>query len=113
MELLTGALLKLIHQALQKMKGKTGTLRGGAPATIEVEGERFQVWTTNLQTHQQPPRIVAGHEHSQHPKRTYRYSKKSPHETRCMPSGVGTSDSASSGIDSSASISSLATRSQS
>jgi hypothetical protein len=50
MGLLTGALLKLIHQALQKMKGKTGTLRGEALATFEVEGERFRVWTTNLQT---------------------------------------------------------------
>ena len=48
--LLTGALLKLIYQALQKMKGKTDALRGGALATFEVEGERFRVWTTNPQT---------------------------------------------------------------
>jgi len=50
MGLLTGALLKLIYQALQKMKDKTNALRGGALATFEVEGERFRVWTTNPQT---------------------------------------------------------------
>jgi hypothetical protein len=50
MGLLTGALLKRIYQALQKMKGKTDALRGGALATFEVEGERFRVWTTNPQT---------------------------------------------------------------
>jgi hypothetical protein len=50
MGLLTGVLLRLIHQALQKMKGKTDALRGGALATFEVEGERFRVWTTNPQT---------------------------------------------------------------
>ena len=50
MGLLTGALLKLIHQATQEMKGKTNALRGGALATFEVEGERFRVWTTNPQT---------------------------------------------------------------
>src|SRR5215216_7517205 len=50
MGLLTGALLRLIHQALQKMKGKTNALRGGALATFEVEGERFRAWTTNPQT---------------------------------------------------------------
>jgi hypothetical protein len=48
--LLTGALLKLIYQALQKMKGKTNALRGGALATFEVEGERFRAWATNPQT---------------------------------------------------------------
>jgi len=36
--LLSEALLKLIHQTLQKMKGKTNALRGGALATFEVEG---------------------------------------------------------------------------
>jgi len=50
MGLLTGALLRLIYQILQKVKGRTGTLRGGALATFEVEGERFRVWTTNPQT---------------------------------------------------------------
>jgi hypothetical protein len=50
MGLLTGALLRLIHQALQKMKGKTDALRGGALATFEVEGERFRAWTTNPKT---------------------------------------------------------------
>jgi hypothetical protein len=50
MGLLTGALLKLIHLALLKMKGKTNALRGGALATFEVDGERFRVWTTNPQT---------------------------------------------------------------
>jgi hypothetical protein len=50
MGLLTGTLLKLIHQALQKMKDKTDSLTGGALATFEVEGERFRVWTTNPQT---------------------------------------------------------------
>jgi hypothetical protein len=50
MGLLTGALLKLIHQTLQKMKGGMGALRGGALATFEVEGERFRVWTINPQT---------------------------------------------------------------
>jgi hypothetical protein len=50
MGLLTGALLKLIHQALQKMGGKTNALRGGALATFEVESERFRAWTTNPQT---------------------------------------------------------------
>src|SRR5215204_30095 len=49
MGLVAGALLRLIHQALQKMKGRTGALRGGVLATFEVEGERFRVWTTNLQ----------------------------------------------------------------
>jgi len=48
--LLTGALLRLIHQALQKMEGKTNSLTGGALATFEVEGERFRAWTTNPQT---------------------------------------------------------------
>jgi hypothetical protein len=48
--LVAGALLKLIHKALQKMKGKSNALRGGALATFEVEGERFCVWTTNPQT---------------------------------------------------------------
>jgi hypothetical protein len=50
MGLLAGALLKLIHQALQKMKGKTDSLTGGLLATFEVEGERFRAWTTNPQT---------------------------------------------------------------
>jgi len=50
MGLVAGALLRLIHQALQKMKGRTGALRGGALATFEVQGERFRVWTTNPQT---------------------------------------------------------------
>jgi hypothetical protein len=50
MGLLTGALLKLIHQALQEMKGWPDALRGGVLATFEVEGERFRVWTTNPQT---------------------------------------------------------------
>ncbi len=50
MGLLTGALLKLIHQTLQKIKNRTGALRGGVLATFEVEGERFRVWTTNPQT---------------------------------------------------------------
>jgi hypothetical protein len=49
MGLVAGALLRLIHQALQKMKGKTNALTGGALATFEVEGERFRVWTTNPQ----------------------------------------------------------------
>jgi hypothetical protein len=48
--LLTGALFRLIHQALQKMKGKTTSLTGGVLATFEVEGERFQAWTTNPQS---------------------------------------------------------------
>jgi len=50
MGLVAGALLRLINQALQEMKGRTGALRGGALATFEVEGERFRVWTTNPQT---------------------------------------------------------------
>jgi hypothetical protein len=50
MGLLTGALLRLIHRALQEMKGWPGALRGGALATFEVGGERFRVWTTNPQT---------------------------------------------------------------
>jgi hypothetical protein len=50
MGLLTGALLKLIHQTLQKINNRTGALRGGVLATFEVEGERFRVWTTNPQT---------------------------------------------------------------
>jgi hypothetical protein len=50
MGLLTGALLRLMHQALQKMKGETNSLTGGVLATFEVEGERFRVWTTNPQT---------------------------------------------------------------
>jgi len=50
MGLVAGALLRLLHQALQKMKGKTNALKGGALATFEVEGERFRVWTTNPQT---------------------------------------------------------------
>src|SRR5215212_9514731 len=50
MGLVAGALLKLIHQALQKIKGKTNALRGGALATFEVGGERFRVWTTNPKT---------------------------------------------------------------
>jgi hypothetical protein len=50
MGLLTGALLKLIHQALQEMKGWPDALRGGVLATFEVKGERFRVWTTNPQT---------------------------------------------------------------
>ena len=50
MGLVAGALLRLIHQALQKMKGGPGALRGGALATFEVEGEFFRVWTTNSQT---------------------------------------------------------------
>jgi hypothetical protein len=48
--LVAGALLRLIHQILQEVKGGTGALRGGALATFEVEGERFRVWTTNPQT---------------------------------------------------------------
>jgi hypothetical protein len=48
--LLTGALLRLIHRALQEMKGKPDALKGGVLATFEVEGERFRVWTTNPQT---------------------------------------------------------------
>jgi hypothetical protein len=48
--LVAGALLRLIHQALQKMKAWPGALRGGVLATFEVEGERFRVWTTNTQT---------------------------------------------------------------
>jgi hypothetical protein len=48
--LVAGALLRLIYQTLQKMKGRTGTLRGGALATFDVEGERFRAWTTNPQT---------------------------------------------------------------
>ena len=50
MGLLTGALLRLIHQALQETKGWPDALRGGALATFEVEGECFRVWTTNPQT---------------------------------------------------------------
>jgi hypothetical protein len=50
MGLITGASLKLIHQALQKMKGNTDALTGGALATFEVEGERFRAWITNPQT---------------------------------------------------------------
>ena len=46
MELLTGALLKLIHQALQKMRGKTGTFGGGAPATLR--------WKANVSRCGQP-----------------------------------------------------------
>jgi hypothetical protein len=48
--LVAGALLRLIHRALQEMKGWPGALRGGVLATFEVEGERFRVWTTNPQT---------------------------------------------------------------
>ena len=47
MGLLTGALLKLIHQALQKMKDKTDAITGGVLATFEVGGECFRAWTTN------------------------------------------------------------------
>jgi hypothetical protein len=52
MGLLTGALLRLIPQILQKIRGKTNALRlrCGALATFEVGGERFRVWTTNPQT---------------------------------------------------------------
>lgn len=50
MGLVTGALLRLIYQALQERKDRGDTLRGGALATFEVGGERFRVWTTNPQT---------------------------------------------------------------
>jgi hypothetical protein len=50
MGLLTGALLRLIHQALQETQSKPDALTSGALATFEVEGERFRVWTTNPQT---------------------------------------------------------------
>ena len=49
MGLVAGALLRLIHHALQQMKGNTDALTGGALATFEVEGERFRAWTTNPQ----------------------------------------------------------------
>jgi len=48
--LVAGALLRLIHRALQEMKSWPGALRGGALASFEVDGERFRVWTTNPQT---------------------------------------------------------------
>src|SRR5918998_111020 len=48
--LLAGALLRLIHRALQEMQGWPGALMGGVLATFEVGGERFRVWTTNPQT---------------------------------------------------------------
>jgi hypothetical protein len=48
--LVAGALLRLIHRALQEMEAWPGALRGGVLATFEVEGERFRVWTTNPQT---------------------------------------------------------------
>src|SRR5215218_6385721 len=48
--LVAGALLRLIHRALQEMKSWPGALRGGALATFEVEGERFRAWTTNPKT---------------------------------------------------------------
>jgi hypothetical protein len=48
--LVAGALLRLIHRALQEMKGWPGALSGGVLAAFEVDGERFRVWTTNPQT---------------------------------------------------------------
>jgi hypothetical protein len=48
--LLTGALLRLIHQVLQETQSKPDALKSGALATFEVEGKRFRVWTTNPQT---------------------------------------------------------------
>ena len=48
--LVTGALLRLIYEALQETQSKPDVLKGGALATFEVEGERFRVWTTNPQT---------------------------------------------------------------
>jgi hypothetical protein len=48
--LVAGALLRVIHRALQEMKGWPDALRGGVLATFEVQGERFRVWTTNPQT---------------------------------------------------------------
>jgi hypothetical protein len=52
MGLRTGVLLRLIHQTLQKIKGKTDALRGGALETFEVEGERFRTRPSS------PPRIA-------------------------------------------------------